>query len=74
MKLHAMEFEKMLETVWSTIDRFGKMGSKTGQPCRVKCHLVTVSQGRGDVTEGSRLRKAFASLRKCISRQYTGVQ
>eukprot|EP00965_Chrysotila_dentata_P236666 6201449-Pleurochrysis_carterae.AAC.2 len=30
---------------------------ETWQPCRVVFHLVTVSQGRGNVTEGSRHRK-----------------
>eukprot|EP00965_Chrysotila_dentata_P045697 1518082-Pleurochrysis_carterae.AAC.1 len=37
------------------------------QPCRVDCHLVTVSQGKGNVTEGSRLRKIYAPLTKCTS-------
>eukprot|EP00965_Chrysotila_dentata_P177442 5860343-Pleurochrysis_carterae.AAC.1 len=32
-------------------------GIQTLQPCRVDGHLVMVSQGRGNDTEGSRLRR-----------------
>eukprot|EP00965_Chrysotila_dentata_P156885 5183967-Pleurochrysis_carterae.AAC.1 len=36
---------------------FKENGLETRQPCRVECHLMTVSQGRDNVPEGSRLRK-----------------
>eukprot|EP00965_Chrysotila_dentata_P150943 4988086-Pleurochrysis_carterae.AAC.1 len=49
-------------------------GIEPRQPCRVKCRLVTVSQGRGNDTEGTRLRKIYAPLTKCIFRQYTDIR
>eukprot|EP00965_Chrysotila_dentata_P016860 559246-Pleurochrysis_carterae.AAC.1 len=49
-------------------------GIGTRQPCRVVYHLVPVSQGRGNVTEGLRHRKIYASLTKCIFHQYTDIR
>eukprot|EP00965_Chrysotila_dentata_P098889 3270589-Pleurochrysis_carterae.AAC.1 len=60
-----MEFEKRSSR---------ENGVVTWQPCRVEYHLVTVSQRRDNVTEGPRHRKIYASLTKCILRQYTDIR
>eukprot|EP00965_Chrysotila_dentata_P233165 6199428-Pleurochrysis_carterae.AAC.1 len=53
---------------------FRENGIETRQPCRVECHLVTVSRGRGNVTKGSCHRKVYAPLTQCIFRQYTDIR
>eukprot|EP00965_Chrysotila_dentata_P224237 6194059-Pleurochrysis_carterae.AAC.1 len=50
-------------------------GIVTWQPCRVEYDLVTVSQGRGEGTKGSRHRTiSVTPLTKCIFHQYTDIR
>eukprot|EP00965_Chrysotila_dentata_P186821 6168170-Pleurochrysis_carterae.AAC.1 len=56
------------------VDRLGKNGIVIRQPCRVVYDRVTVSQGRGNVTEGLLHREIDAQLTKCILRQYTDIR